>query len=337
MLVGTLTGPVYDAGYIYHLLWVGSFIVTFGQMMLSLCHTFWQALLAQAFCIGIGCGCLFIPGVAILSTYFNTRISLAVGLAASGSSLGGVVYPIIFHRLLPQIGFAWTTRVIGFIILVTLAVPLAVIKVRVIPASKRKLVDWSAFTEPAYVLFIAGGLITFLGLYVPFFYIQGYAIATRITDTNLGFYLLPILNSASVAGRIVPNLIADKIGPFNMIVPAILVAGVIIFGLIGTHSIAGIIIIALLYGFFSGAFVSLPPACFVLLSPNRGLIGTRMGMGFAIISIGGLIGTPVGGAILSSSSWTGLWAYAGATAVAGGLLMGVSRMVRSHGKLMVKV
>ena len=238
---------------------------------------------------------------------------------------------------MPQIGFGWTTRVIGFIILVTLAVPLAVIKVRVIPASKRKLVDWSAFTEPAYVLFIVGGMITFLGLYVPFFYIQAYAIETGITNTNLGFYLLPILNSASVAGRIVPNLIADKIGPFNMIVPAVLAAGVIIFGLIGTNSLAGIIIISLLYGFFSGAFVSLPPACFVLLSPNRGIIGTRMGMGFAIIAIGGLIGTPVGGAILGSSSWVGLWAYAGATAVAGGLLMGVSRMVRSHWKLMVKV
>ena len=88
LLVGTLTGPVYDAGYIYHLLWTGSFTIVFGQMMLSLCHTYWQALLAQAFCIGMGCGCLFIPGVAILSTYFNTRLALAVGLAASGSSMG---------------------------------------------------------------------------------------------------------------------------------------------------------------------------------------------------------------------------------------------------------
>jgi MFS family permease len=88
LLVGTLTGPVYDAGYIYHLLWTGSFAVVFGQMMLSLCHTYWQTLLAQAFCIGMGCGCLFIPGVAILSTYFNTNLALAVGLAASGSSMG---------------------------------------------------------------------------------------------------------------------------------------------------------------------------------------------------------------------------------------------------------
>jgi hypothetical protein len=88
LLVGTLTGPVYDAGYIYHLLWTGSFAVVFGQMMLSLCHTYRQALLAQAFCIGMGCGFLFIPGVAILSTYFNTNLALAVGLAASGSSMG---------------------------------------------------------------------------------------------------------------------------------------------------------------------------------------------------------------------------------------------------------
>jgi predicted MFS family arabinose efflux permease len=258
-------------------------------------------------------------------------------IAASDNPTGGVIYPIVFHRLQPQIGFAWTTRVIGFVILVTLAVPLAVLKVRVVPASKRKLVDWVAFTEPAYVLFILGGLVTFMGLYVPFFYIQYFSVSTGITDANLGFYLLAILNTASIAGRIIPNFIADKTGPFNMIVPCGFAAGVIIFGLIGTHSVAAIVVISILYGFFSGTFVSLPPACFVLLSPNRGLIGTRMGMGFAVISIGGLIGTPIAGVILSGKGWVAVWAYAGATASAGSLLMGASRMVRSRGKLVVKV
>ena len=222
-------------------------------------------------------------------------------------------------------------------ILATLAVPLTVLKVRVIPASKRKLVDWIAFTEPAYILFILGGLVTFMGLYVPFFYIQYFAVSTGITDNNLGFYLLAILNTASVAGRIIPNFIADKTGPFNMIVPCGLAAGVIIFGLIGTHSVATIIVISLVYGFFSGTFVSLPPACFVLLSPNRGLIGTRMGMGFAVIAIGGLTGTPIAGAILNAKGWLAVWAFAGATASAGALLLGASRMVRSGGKLIMKV
>ena len=45
-----------------------------------------------------------------------------------------------------------------------------------------------------------------------------------------------------------------------------------------------------LYGLFSGALVSLPPTIFVHLTKNRAVIGTRMGMGFAIISIGLLVG-----------------------------------------------
>lgn len=92
MLVGALTGPIYDAGYFRHLLLVGSFLVVFGQMMLSLCGEYYQVFLAQAICIGLGCGCLFIPSVAILSTYFSTKIASAMGVAAAGSSLGGIIY-----------------------------------------------------------------------------------------------------------------------------------------------------------------------------------------------------------------------------------------------------
>lgn len=88
MLVGALTGPIYDAGYFRALLAVGSFGVVFGFMMLSLAKTYWQVILAQGVCVGLGAGCLFVPSVAILSTYFSTRIATAMGIAASGSSLG---------------------------------------------------------------------------------------------------------------------------------------------------------------------------------------------------------------------------------------------------------
>ena len=102
LLVGALTGPIYDAGYFRALLIGGSFLLVLGQMMLSLCHEYWQVLLAQAFCMGIGCGALFIPAVAILSTYFTTRIGTAVGIAASGSSLGMYcVLPLLSISLPP--------------------------------------------------------------------------------------------------------------------------------------------------------------------------------------------------------------------------------------------
>lgn len=207
LFVGALTGPIYDAGYFRELLIAGAIMLVLGQMMLSLCHAYWQIILAQAFCIGIGTGCFFVPSMAILSTYFSTRIGTAIGIAASGSSIGGVIYPIVFHRLLPRIGFAWTTRVLGFMFLVTMVIPIACMRARVLPAKTRSLLDLGAFLIPAYSLQIAGFFIGFMGLYMPFFYAQLYALQNKITNENLAFYLIAIMNSTSVFGRIVPNLV----------------------------------------------------------------------------------------------------------------------------------
>ena len=52
LLVGFFAGPVYDRGYLRTLLLVGGFLIVFGHMMLSLCHKYWQVVLAQGFVIG---------------------------------------------------------------------------------------------------------------------------------------------------------------------------------------------------------------------------------------------------------------------------------------------
>jgi predicted MFS family arabinose efflux permease len=66
------------------------------------------------------------------------------------------------------------------------------------------------------------------------------------------------------------------------------------------------------YGFFSGSFVSLPPAIVVQLSTDaRDKIGTRMGQSFAVVGVGLLIGTPIGGAIEGHSGFASLWVFAG--------------------------
>lgn len=88
LVLGLLTGPLYDAGYFHVLLPAGSFLIVFGQMMLSISHEYYQVLLAQGICVGIGAGLIFIPGVAILSTYFDKKLAIANGIAAAGSGVG---------------------------------------------------------------------------------------------------------------------------------------------------------------------------------------------------------------------------------------------------------
>ncbi|MCJ1386091.1 hypothetical protein MMC17_009216 [Xylographa soralifera] len=337
LLVGIATGPIYDAGHFQILIRLGSFLTVFGLMMTSISTEYYQVMLAQGICVGLGSGCLFVPSFAIIPQYFSTRKALATGIAASGSSLGGIIYPIVFYKLQPQIGFAWATRVLGFIALAGFVVSLSVMRVRILPKQKRALLEPGAFKEIPYTFFTAGLFFSFIGLYTPIFYVQSYAIQEGITNQNLGFYLLPILNAGSVFGRILPNFVADKTGPLNMLIPCAMVASVLCFGWIGITDVPGIVVFALLYGFFSGGFVSLPPTCIMSLSPHLGVVGTRMGMCFGLTSFGILIGTPVSGALLTTTgSWKGTQVFAGATVLLALICLLVARVAKHGLKLAVK-
>src|SRR5271156_6319583 len=59
----------------------------------------------------------FFPSVACLSHWFRRKRALAMGIVYSGSSIGGVVWPILMSHLLnnPSIGFKWSLRIAGFI------------------------------------------------------------------------------------------------------------------------------------------------------------------------------------------------------------------------------
>lgn len=47
------------------------------------------------------------PSVAIMPSYFSTKIGLVIGIAASGSSMGGIIYPIMFYKLVDQVRTAF--------------------------------------------------------------------------------------------------------------------------------------------------------------------------------------------------------------------------------------
>ena len=339
LLIGVISGPLYDAGYFRPLILTGSFLTFFGLMMTSLCSQYRQIILAQAISIGLGNGCLFIPAVAILPQYFTTRKAIAMGLATSGSSLGGVLYPIVFRQLQPRIGFGWATRALGFISLATCLFSVSVMHIRQMPKQRRSLVDPATFRETPYVLFCTAMFFGYVGFFVPIFYISSYAIQTNITTENLAFYLLPILNTAFVPGRIVPSFLAEKTGPINMLLPAATTTGILVLCWLRIHNGAGLILFSILYGFFSGAFVSLPAVALTSLTPDLERLGTRMGMCSVICAVGSLCGTPVSGAILSAmgGKYWGVQLFSGVVIFLTGLLLLVTRFSCVGAKLMVKV
>lgn len=338
-LAGLISGPVYDRGYLRTLLVTGSFMVVFGLMMLSLCKEYWQALLSQAFCVGIGAGLLFVPTVSLIPTWFSTHMGLAIGIASSGSSLGGVIYPIVLNRLIAQVGFPWAVRSVAFIALATFAVPVLAFRMRIHPPKPRAILDWSAFTDVPFATFTLAVFFSFIGQTVLLFYISFYPENRHFTGTTLAFYITAIFNAASTLGRILPNALSDRIGAINTMAPFTLILGVTLFCLLAVHNSPGIIVMSVVTGFFSGVFIALPPVCFRTLTENKAMIGTRVGQGFAIAGLGLLLAGPSAGAILGAEqplNWTGLWSYAGATVCVGSAILFVVRFMKAGLALDVK-
>ncbi|KAI2627893.1 MFS general substrate transporter [Hypomontagnella submonticulosa] len=324
MLGGLLSGPLFDMGYFHALTVSGLFLVLLGLFMTSLCTEYWQVLLAQGITVGIGCGLLFLPSAAILSQYFARRRALALGIQSVGSPLGGIVFPIIFSRLEPVLGFGWATRVIAFVLLGLSVVPLVFMRPRVPPPNhKRAFFDIAALTDIPFLSFAGAGLFTFAGLYVPFFYIQLYALRYGIASADLSAYLVTLLNAGSVFGRLLPNFAADYLGSMNMLAAMTLGASILAFAWFGVRDLGGTVVFVLLFGFFNGGVTSLPPSAIVPLTPDLSRLGTRMGMLFTFIGLAVLVGTPIAGAILKDpeddGAWRGLIAFSAATMLVGGL------------------
>jgi hypothetical protein len=83
--------------------------------MTSLCEQYWQILLAQDICVGLGN-----VRLAVMSYYFVRNRTFAVGVGAAGSAVDGLIYPVVVDRLLyHEFGHGWTMRVMGFIMLIT--------------------------------------------------------------------------------------------------------------------------------------------------------------------------------------------------------------------------
>ncbi|KAF5007739.1 hypothetical protein FDECE_5988 [Fusarium decemcellulare] len=340
MFVSVVAGPLFDAGYFRALITIGSTLVVLGYMLLSLCaeNTYWQVMLAQGVCISIGSGIIFVPSVAVLTQYFDTRLSFAVGIAASGSSVGGVVYPIMFRNLVYRIGFGWTTRITGFVALVGLLFANVALRLRQRPNKdkRRVLIDWEAFHDAPFTVTCLSVFVAFTGLYTPFYYIQSLALNRGLAGDDLALNLLAILNAGSVFGRILPNFLADKFGPFNIMTPCAALTGILIFCLLGVHDAAGLIIYCILFGFFSGTFVSLLPPLLVSISPDRDRIATRMGMSFTISAIGLLIGSPIAGAILGEGSYRHVWLYSGVLVSTGSMGILLARFLFTNWQCRVR-
>ena len=140
-------------------------------------------------------------------------------------------------------------------------------------------------------------------------------------------------------GRLLPAYLADRIGPFNVMIVCAAFSGIVSLALwLPASSNAPIIVFACMYGFGSGCILSIIPAMVAQISDIRQL-GVRSGALYVLSSVGVLVGSPIAGAIVNhqNGSFSGLVIFCGVMLLVGTFFAILSRHSQVGFKLISKV
>lgn len=289
---GIQIGPIFDARGPRLLMWIGSSLLVLTFILMGFCTAYWHFLIVIGILGGTGTSFIFIVPVASIGHFFNRRRGAATGLALSGGSIGGVIFPLVLETLGPKIGFAWATRVIGLITLILL-VPGCILvranfppKAAAAPSAKTFLPDLTILKDPVLALTTLGVFFIEWGFFIPLEYIASYSLATGI-PRRLSYLMVVFLNAGSFPGRWLPGIIADRIGRFNTLLLTNILCLISVLGvwMPADGHVVAVIIFAVVFGFASGSNISLVPVCVGELCPvqNYGRYYTTV---YTIVSFG---------------------------------------------------
>ncbi|KAI1759472.1 major facilitator superfamily domain-containing protein [Hypoxylon sp. FL1150] len=341
---GVQVGPTFDAKGPRGLLIAGSVCTLVGIFVLSICTDYYQFILAFSILAGGGSSLLLTPAMGSVAHWFYERRGLASGIAFTGGGFGGVVFPLMMQSLLPQIGWAWSVRVLGFIVLVLCIISVVFCRSRVPPRNgprttwRDTLPDMRIFMDGtgAMSLTTAGIFLTDLAYLVPMTYVPSYYLErqdlpqdrTLTGDAAFAYQLLAIINSASCVGRFIAGDLGDRFGRYNTMIVSLTLCLISVgcFFLPDslvpeTPSIALLIIFTILFGFVSGSNVSLTPVCLGQLCETQEY-GRYYATCYTMVSFGCLISIPIAGSLLDATGSTGRQRYWGAIAYTGASYLG---------------
>jgi MFS family permease len=294
-------------------------------------------LVLQGFLYGLANTLLYYPILSVVSTRFERRRGLALGIVASGSSVGGIFWPLVIDALHDASGLKRTLQAVALIPLVPLLIASLMIK-EPSPDTKVTLrraihrmthghahVDKEAqrntticllraasttqdstprvidsIKDPAFITLSIALFFIYGGMLIPFNLIPVFAAQNHHSD--MSHVLLAICYSGSVVGRIGTGALADRFGTFNILTLMALLTATLTICWVAMTSLSTMVIFSVLYGLFSGGLIPLGSACVAKITPpeQMGRIGLRLGFTMMMCSISAFGGGPLSSYLLES-------------------------------------
>ncbi|KIX04505.1 uncharacterized protein Z518_05375 [Rhinocladiella mackenziei CBS 650.93] len=306
LALGIWVGPLFDRYGPRWIALIGSVCYIAMLFLLAECKIYWQFLLCLGFLGGTAGATLTTTSLAVVGHWFKRRRGLAHGIAMGGSSFGGVTIPLLLRSALPQYGYAWSVRILGFVFLGCLIISNILMKPRLPPSAEarnQKIISLGLFGDLKFTFLT----ISVFGFEIVLFGSLGilptYANYGGKYPADTGFYIIAVLNGASCFGRIIPGFVSDIIGRFNTLLIMIVVTLALMLVLwlpFGHTSLTALYVFTALFGFGTGSWMALTPACIGQLCEAE-QFGRYYGTLYFIGSLAALICVPISGELVESA------------------------------------
>lgn len=235
-----------------------------GFIAASFASRIWQLYLSQGVLVGLGVGFVYVPSIAVLSQWFAKRRSLANGISAAGSGIGGLIFSFAIDASIDHLGVKWALRITGITALLAdlLAASLIRHRHRIIQSQQRPF-DMNLIRRLEVLLLLSWAFFSMLG-YIPLLYsLPDFAISIGLSRQQ-ATQVNALLNMGTAIGRPLIGVASDRFGRFGVATTLTLVCGICCLVLwIPASSYAVTLIFGILSGAILGVFwmVSDPTRC----------------------------------------------------------------------------
>ncbi|PLN85360.1 MFS transporter [Aspergillus taichungensis] len=195
---------------------LGVFFETLSLIGSSFASQRWHIFLSQGVCFGWGMGFIFVGSVGITPQWFQKRRSLAMGINAAGSGLGGLIYSLAVGAMIPRLGLSWAFRVLGIVACVVNVVCANLLRDRNHHVGSRyKAFHLPTLRRPEFLLFLGWGIFSMLGYVALLFSLANFALSVGLSP-HQGSIVSALLNLGQGLGRPFVGMFSDRLGRINI-------------------------------------------------------------------------------------------------------------------------
>ena len=226
-----------------------------GFIAASFATQVWQLHICQGILIGCGISFLYVPSLPIISQWFLEKRSLANGVSAAGSGVGGAAFAWGTEAIIQRFTVAWALRITGVIAFVANLAAVTVIRDRnhIIQPSQLGF-DTKLLRRHDVLLLLAWAFMSMRGYIVLLFSLSDFALSIGLTRAQ-ATSVIGLLNVGTAVGRPFIGIFSDRWGRINLAGVLTLLCGLACFGFwLPATSFALTVFFAIIYGDIVGVF-----------------------------------------------------------------------------------